>query len=261
MKSLEKISKGYTKYLTEMSMLPDALKYDVRDILAALLEKDHNGLLYKPFIITDHSSAEIVYASQNFHKYLQCSAKDVMREGYDIAFSLTHPDDRNRVIEITTDIFKAYFAISGKERLSYKYCNDLRFKRLDRKYAWWLNEITFLKTDEDGRPLLSINTFTDITSIKKDDTIDLSIGRYEEGNDYRVKVAKKYPLLKDVARLSRREVEILKMISDGYLSKQIADKLHISFHTVNTHRQHMLEKTNTCTSGQMVNYAREHGII
>jgi DNA-binding NarL/FixJ family response regulator len=51
------------------------------------------------------------------------------------------------------------------------------------------------------------------------------------------------------------------MISDGYLSKQIADKLHISFHTVNTHRQHMLEKNHTSTSCEMVCYAREYGII
>ncbi|MGF1639072.1 MAG: response regulator transcription factor [Cyclobacteriaceae bacterium] len=52
-----------------------------------------------------------------------------------------------------------------------------------------------------------------------------------------------------------------KLISDGFVSKQIAEKLHISFNTVNTHRQNMLTKTNTSNSSELVNYTRQCGII
>ena len=44
--------------------------------------------------------------------------------------------------------------------------------------------------------------------------------------------------------LSDRELEILKLVADGYSSKQVADKLFLSELTVNTHRCNMLKKTN-----------------
>lgn len=42
--------------------------------------------------------------------------------------------------------------------------------------------------------------------------------------------------------ISQREAEILKMISQGLNSQQIADGLFISRHTVNTHRKNILKK-------------------
>jgi DNA-binding CsgD family transcriptional regulator len=110
---------------------------------------------------------------------------------------------------------------------------------------------------EMATPCYHISTYADITPLKTDDTLNL----YEEGINYKVKITKKYPLFRDKLRLSRKEIEILKMISDGYVSKQIADKLSISFHTVNTHRRNMLKKTHSVTSSELVSYARDFGII
>ena len=204
---------------------------------------------------------EFLFVSKNVKRYLGYTDKDILREGVDISYSLIHPDDVSRTLEIHKNLFDLYFSVPAAERLTYKYCNEMRFKNSDGKYIWWLHEVTFLKTDDDGRPLISLGTLTDITALKKDDTLNLYIGKYEDGINYTVKITKKYPLLRDIVKLSRREIEILKMISDGYLSKQIADKLHISFHTVNTHRQHMLEKTNTLTTSELVSYALERGVI
>ena len=61
--------------------------------------------------------------------------------------------------------------------------------------------------------------------------------------------------------LSQREVEILKWIGKGYLSKEIADRLHISIHTVNTHRQRILEKLNVDNSIEAIKYAQILGIL
>ena len=61
--------------------------------------------------------------------------------------------------------------------------------------------------------------------------------------------------------LSEREVTILKMIHDGLLSKEISDKLHISVHTVNTHRQRILEKLKVDTSIEAVKYALALGLL
>lgn len=63
------------------------------------------------------------------------------------------------------------------------------------------------------------------------------------------------------ARLSVREREILRMIGQGKLSKEIADELFISVHTVNTHRQRILEKLHAGNSLEAVRYARDRGLL
>ena len=43
--------------------------------------------------------------------------------------------------------------------------------------------------------------------------------------------------------LTTREFEIVKMIAKGQNSEQIAEKLFVSIHTVNTHRRNILHKS------------------
>ncbi len=47
------------------------------------------------------------------------------------------------------------------------------------------------------------------------------------------------------SKLTRRELQITKLIIDGYTNKEIADKLNISFNTVRTHHRNILNKTNS----------------
>ena len=61
--------------------------------------------------------------------------------------------------------------------------------------------------------------------------------------------------------LSPRETEILHRIEQGRPSKEIAEELHISLHTVNTHRQHILEKLGVGNSLEAVKYARILGLL
>ncbi|WP_223608191.1 response regulator transcription factor [Chryseobacterium sp. OSA05B] len=50
--------------------------------------------------------------------------------------------------------------------------------------------------------------------------------------------------------LSKRELEILKYVGEGYASKEIAEFLSISVNTVSRHRQNILEKLNVKNSVQ-----------
>jgi DNA-binding NarL/FixJ family response regulator len=53
--------------------------------------------------------------------------------------------------------------------------------------------------------------------------------------------------VKDQYRLTDREVEIVKYISEGWTNKEIARHLGISEHTVKEHVRHLLKKTKTTT--------------
>lgn len=61
--------------------------------------------------------------------------------------------------------------------------------------------------------------------------------------------------------LTKREIEILKLICAGLSSKNISEKLFISINTVETHRKRILFKLNVRNSVGIVKYALENNMI
>ncbi|MFN8309840.1 MAG: helix-turn-helix transcriptional regulator [Chitinophagales bacterium] len=51
---------------------------------------------------------------------------------------------------------------------------------------------------------------------------------------------------------SARELQILQLIADGLASKEIANCLNISVHTVNNHRKRMLKKSGSMSASHMI---------
>jgi len=51
------------------------------------------------------------------------------------------------------------------------------------------------------------------------------------------------------------------LVSKGFASKEIADKLFLSINTVNNHRQNILEKVGAVNTTEAVTYARNLGLL
>jgi len=64
----------------------------------------------------------------------------------------------------------------------------------------------------------------------------------------------------DLNVLSRRELDIVKLIKEGLSSKEIAQKLDISLKTVEVHRYNILKKLNIKNTASLVNYINEQGL-
>lgn len=62
-------------------------------------------------------------------------------------------------------------------------------------------------------------------------------------------------------RLTEREVEITKEIAQGLTSKQVGEKLHISAHTVQTHRKNIMRKLQVSSVSELVLYAIRTGLM
>lgn len=55
--------------------------------------------------------------------------------------------------------------------------------------------------------------------------------------------------------ISDRELEVIKLIAEGYTNNEIAEKLFLSPHTVNTHRKNILQKLGVNNTAAIVMYA------
>lgn len=61
--------------------------------------------------------------------------------------------------------------------------------------------------------------------------------------------------------LTRRELEILQLIAEGLSSKEIADALHVSVRTIDSHRSNLMDKLEIRKVSKLVRYAIREGIL
>jgi DNA-binding NarL/FixJ family response regulator len=74
-------------------------------------------------------------------------------------------------------------------------------------------------------------------------------------SDYRKHVTNPIDLL------SSREREVLQMIAEGRINKEIATRLNLSVYTVEAHRGRLMDKLNLHSSSELVRFAIRNGLI
>jgi DNA-binding NarL/FixJ family response regulator len=129
-----------------------------------------------------------------------------------------------------------------------------------------LQRFSFVPGKKIGEPSGMIGVVFDITHFKTDNTIVHTIeksSRYHDDIINTLVYKNMYPIYEvpSLQLMSKRELEILKLMADGFGSKQIAHKLHLSVNTINNHRKKMLQKANCNTSAELLNHALKHGLL
>jgi DNA-binding NarL/FixJ family response regulator len=61
--------------------------------------------------------------------------------------------------------------------------------------------------------------------------------------------------------LTPREIEILKLVAEGYKNREIAEELFISIKTVEKHRSNLMAKLNLKSAAELAKLALEKGLI
>ena len=147
---------------------------------------------------------------------------------------LVHPDDLEVVRRIDKKVWEFLDTLPEEEKLTYKYIYEMRV--LDRgKYVRMIYQMRILAFKDgnflgmgiiDLAPEQSTNTSVrfQIKNCLTDEIVPFAI---ESATD---------------TLLTPREREILALAKEGMFSKEISEKLNISIHTVNRHRQNILEK-------------------
>lgn len=62
-------------------------------------------------------------------------------------------------------------------------------------------------------------------------------------------------------RLTDREREVLRYIAEGSTATHIAEKLHLSPHTVRSHRENLMKKLNLHSKAELIKYALRRGFL
>ena len=147
---------------------------------------------------------------------------------------LVHPDDLEVVRRIDKKVWEFLDTLPEEEKLTYKYIYEMRV--LDRgKYVRMIYQMRMLAFKDDN--FLGMG----IIDLAPEQSANTSV-RFQIKNCLTDEIV---PFAIETATdtlLTPREREILALAKEGMFSKEISEKLNISVHTVNRHRQNILEK-------------------
>jgi two-component system, NarL family, response regulator NreC len=74
-------------------------------------------------------------------------------------------------------------------------------------------------------------------------------------------VAPGLPVTASGEQLTRREIEVLRLLARGHTNRQIAEALELSVRTVEGHRANLLAKLGVTDRIGLVGYAEQHGLL
>jgi DNA-binding CsgD family transcriptional regulator len=210
-------------------------------------------------IIADMRTSEYVHVTRNCEQLLGYTAEEIRQAGMEHLVNLIHPEDIDDYKEAVKVVWEFLLALPAEKRKYYKTSADFRVKVKAGAYKRVLQQNTPLQTDKAGNIVLLLMVFTDISHLNHQKGVSAAIIS-TENDGYLVWEARDTQLKKQLT-FSRREREIIKLLAEGFSSKQIAETLHLSEYTVSTHRRNMLDKTNLPNARALVNFAISRGMF
>jgi hypothetical protein len=173
-------------------------------------------------------------------------------------FETTHPDDLQRHNLTRVKLFKLVQTLYVAEKGFSIISTNFRLRNPTGGYTEILMQgyLFFSTFPIKTTYILQVNTNVDWWEKSKK-----NIYHYYIGNDLS---HFRYPdedLLKITVPYSDREFEIIRLIESGLSSEQIAEKIFLSVHTVNTHRRNILSKSGKDSMSDLIYDLLGRGVL
>jgi len=203
-------------------------------------------------VITDASADSCCVFGGRFARLIGlCDTDSYFKEMHssdeDAIYDCIHPEDLVDKRMLEYEFFKYIDSLPVDEKLRYKATCRFRLKNRNGAYIFVNNSTQIMRLSPNGKIWLILCCYDLSPSQEQASSIMPRIIDNASGEIIEVALSEKRDHI-----LTGREKEILNLIKEGKPSKQIADILGISIHTVNRHRQNILEKLNVGNSFEAV---------
>ncbi|MEZ5070785.1 MAG: LuxR C-terminal-related transcriptional regulator [Bacteroidales bacterium] len=208
-------------------------------------------------IVYDFFKQDYLFRRIHFSGQLGHDGEQAAEEGLAYFVSLVHPDD----FPVLMDTYVKAFAFLGdlpvSEKKDYKLIYTFRSKDREGNYHPLVDQVVVMETDRKGNIWLILG-ISDLLPPQEAAGATRQFIRLKDKSLFLFNDRKEY---EGKPVLSSREIEVLGLVSRGFASKSIAERLFISVNTVNNHRQAILRKINAANTAEAVAYARSLGFV
>lgn len=205
--------------------------------------------------VFDCFTHKFVYVSDIALDLFGFTAQDFIINGHDPAFDLVHPDDIKLLVLTRKKVYKLLQELPVEEIKDYKLVHEFRLRNIQGKYVRITEQEQVIELDKDGIIWLTLSIFN-IDAGNNKEPVKSHIYNFKNGEEIHVELSETLE-----EPLTGREIEILHLIREGLLSKEISDRLGISVNTVNVHRQNIFNKLDADNAMEAVNVALGLGLL
>ncbi|UPZ35398.1 LuxR C-terminal-related transcriptional regulator [Sphingobacterium sp. PCS056] len=160
----------------------------------------------------------------------------------DAIFNLIHPDDLIKKHMLELQYFHFLKHVPLTERHNYHVISKIRMYNHENQYSWISHRMYYVRNSPNGSIWLALCLYNFAHFSENTEAYQGCIVNSVTGQIIQSENQESNNLL------SKREIEILRLIKLGKRSKEIAHVLSISINTVNRHRQNILEKLRVTNS-------------
>jgi len=242
------------EYISKRNIELDKIKLD--EVISSVFS---NGPFY--FYILDFVTMEIKYISPSVRDIHGLNPDQVTFQ--DILDQI-HPDDMNFVAKAEKVNWDLIYTKIEKDKIKkYKTSYCFRFKTVDGSYQLFNHQSLALTTDENGATAKALNIHTNISHLTTVNNFTISlIGMFGERSYLNIPVVENHQVpLPTNPLFSKREIQIIRLISEGLTNEQIGNNLSIAINTVKNHRKNILKKANCKNMGQLITKCITEGLL
>jgi DNA-binding CsgD family transcriptional regulator len=209
-------------------------------------------------VIFSYHDFSIYHINVGTAKYFGTTPEEVLSEGPAYLVGCIHPHQIFAATEntkfITAELQQAGMPIMKEYHSSYVNCNIICRHGNKHRSLFHAFPVLF---DEQGHPMLGMFLIYDLEPFMND---GIWWFRYKLGDKVFVYHADSGKLeAGDILR--ERELEILRRIAEGATSKEIAQKINLSIHTIENHRRNMLKRTGAVDTSALIHVCKLCGIL
>lgn len=243
------------KYMANLQFEPENIDYSKLEKHKPVVES-LAGLSNSSIQIFDLNKNNIAFFSKNYAHLLGYNKDEFEALNYAFFEAKIHPDDKYDLAIFGLSSLKLFKELSNDEKLNHKVVYEFRMLNSIGKYVRVIDQYQILELDTIGQIWLMMSTLDLSPNQDVESSVKCQIHNFRTGKIIPSNVDNNPSL-----ELTKRELEILTLVKQGLLSKEISDKLFISVHTVNTHRQRFLEKLGANNTIEAIIFATKYGLI
>ncbi len=179
--------------------------------------------------------------------------------GVDFSLSNFHPEHLQAVQHINRcmhDLYRENSHILPDKMVGNV---DALYRIKNGSYIHILQQIVPVDTDNSGQPFLFLSYGHNITHLKKPHSSSLIFTTPEKTYLWKYSFAEKK--LEKITPFTETEQHVLQWLSKGKHTKEIAEQMDVSPHTIDTHRRNLLAKTSCLDTTALVAYCKMVGIL
>ena len=206
-------------------------------------------------LVFDCYTNKFVFVSDNIPKLYGVDSRRLFVDGHRQVIELIHPDDIDYGLLVRKKIYSILRSFSNEEKRNYKAIHEMRIRNIRGEYIRIIEQEQVLELDKSGNIWLMLSVI-DVDASHESEITKSHLYNFKTGEQIFIDLSDTLD-----EPLTNRELEVLRFMKKGLLSKEIAETLKVSINTVNSHRQNILQKLKANNSIEAVTFAQRLGLF